>query len=262
MSRPSLQFYPKDWRANSKLRRCTPAARGTWIDVICALHDSDEYGIARYPLRELASEVGANLAHIRELVIKGVMKGDDKALTEPFVYVPRSGRRDGDPVTLIPPQPGPIWYSSRMVKDEYVRSVRIEGGSRFSEGDGEAPKPAPKPPLGDGSSSSTSSATAAIQDSGAVAPPAGAALTAKQKLWALGVPLLGEAGRGLLGKLASEHGEELVASVLTEATVDRPIGDVKAWVIATCEARNGHRPSKGRQRPEKLSEIDFNARAA
>ncbi|MBJ9926599.1 hypothetical protein I7825_33195, partial [Burkholderia cenocepacia] len=59
--------------------------------------------------------------------------------------------------------------SSRMVKDEYVRSVRGESSRFQSEGDDNAskgaPKPpfgaitkaSPKPPFGDGSSSSSSS---------------------------------------------------------------------------------------------------------
>jgi len=161
VNRPSFQFYTKDWRSNSKLRRCSPAARGVWVDVLCALHDSDDYGIARYPLKELASEVGASMAHVRELVAKDVLKGSDSALDEAFIYVPRSGRKDGDPVTLVPTQAGPIWYSSRMVKDEYIRTVRGES-TRFGEGEGDTPKKAPKaapiPPFGDGSS--TASATA------------------------------------------------------------------------------------------------------
>lgn len=160
MNRPAFQFYTKDWRSNSKLRRCSPAARGVWIDILCALHDSDEYGIARYPLKELANEVGASIALLRELVEKGVLKGADQGAIDAFVYVPRSGRKDGAPVTLLPVQPGPIWYSSRMVKDEHVRTVRGEA-TRFGDDNGEppngAPKLAPKPPISDGSSTASPS---------------------------------------------------------------------------------------------------------
>lgn len=179
MSRPSFQFYTKDWRSNSKLRRCSPAARGVWVDVLCALHDSDEYGIARYPLRELAQEVGASMAHLRELVDKGVLKGGDREFTEPLVYVPRSGRRVGPAVTLLEAQPGPLWFSSRMVKDEHVRTVRGGEAGRFGAGDGDddgdAPKPAKKrapiPPNGDGSSTATATA---VSKGGAVSRPASA----------------------------------------------------------------------------------------
>ena len=145
MKRPSFQFYPDDWTGNANLRRCSPAARGVWVDVMCLMHDQEDYGVLRWPLKDIAQAAGASLAHVRELVEKRVLKGIDSGECESFVYVPRSGRKDGDPVTLVPTQAGPIWYSSRMVKDEYVRTIRAE-----STGSGGSPKGAPKPPFGEG----------------------------------------------------------------------------------------------------------------
>jgi len=142
MTRPSFQFYPKDWLGNTKLRRCSAAARGVWMDVLCVLHDSDEYGIARYPLAELANAAGAPLKLLRELADKGVLKGCDKGACDGYVYLPRSGRKVGAPVTLVQPQAGPIWFSSRFVKDEHLRTVRAEGG--MGEGSGAPPRPTPK----------------------------------------------------------------------------------------------------------------------
>lgn len=155
MKRPSFQFYPGDWTGNSNLRRCTHAEKGVWVEVLCLMHDQAEYGVLRWPLKEIVEAVKCKPADIRALVSKGVLKGSDDMLGEPFIYVPRSGRRDGEPVTLLPTQPGPIWYSSRMVKDEHVRTIRGES-TRFSEESGEAPKRSPKPPFGDGSSSPSS----------------------------------------------------------------------------------------------------------
>src|SRR5690349_14282007 len=109
-ARPSFQFYPRDWRTSIKLQRCSSAARGSWVDVMCVLHDADEYGVARFTLKELAKLAGAKPAHVRELVDRGVLKGSDFAIEEAFIYVPRSGRKDGPPVTLIAAQPGPLWY--------------------------------------------------------------------------------------------------------------------------------------------------------
>lgn len=165
MKRPSFQFYPADWRQNANLRRCSPAARGTWMDVMCLLHDSEEYGLLRWPLKDIASAASASMPNLRELVAKGVLKGNDKAVTLPFIYTPRSGRKEGEPVTLVSTQDGPVWYSSRMVKDEYIRTVRGENtrfGANKDDADDalkRAPKLAPKPPFGDGSSSSSSSST-------------------------------------------------------------------------------------------------------
>ena len=86
MKRPSFQFYPGDWLSDLKLRRCSPAARGVWIDVLCALHDSDDgYGMVRWTLKELARTVGASMVHLRELVDKGVLRGSDTHVDEPLM---------------------------------------------------------------------------------------------------------------------------------------------------------------------------------
>jgi hypothetical protein len=165
---PAFQFYPADWQGNSNLKRCSHEEKGIWIDVMCILHDQAEYGIVRWPLADIATAIGASVKKLRGLVTKGVLKGVDSGIVEPFIYVPRSGRRNGDPVVLVSQQEGPIWYSSRMVKDAYVRRLRGASTRFGSDNDPSpdtspkpAPKPAPKPPFGDasgdGSSSSSSS---------------------------------------------------------------------------------------------------------
>lgn len=141
MNRPSFQFYPADWLGNSNLRRCSHAEKGVWIDVMCLMHDSEEYGILRWSLKEIAQAVGCKPADLKNLVSKGVLKGDDKHLSEPLVYVPISGRKKGPAVILIEDGDGPIWYSSRMAIDEYKRNAR--GGF------GDAPNNAPKGVFGD-----------------------------------------------------------------------------------------------------------------
>lgn len=159
--RPAFQFYPADWRNNAKLRRCSEAARGAWIDVLCILHDSDEYGVLRWPLADIAQAAGAPLKLLRELATKGVLKGSD-ANAEPFVFTPRHGGKDGEPVTLVEAVAGPCWYCSRFVRDEYVRQRR--GASTRFDSDNQPPKAVPKstpnPPIGgrqgDGASSSSS----------------------------------------------------------------------------------------------------------
>lgn len=122
MKRPAFQFYPKDWRGNLKLARCSDAAKGAWIQILCVLHDSEEYGVARFPLKELVSAAGVKLASARELVDKGVLKGGD-ADVEAFIYIPRHAGKAGAPVTLLEASAGPLWYSSRFVKDEYRRQT-------------------------------------------------------------------------------------------------------------------------------------------
>lgn len=147
MKRPSLQWYPKDWRNNAKLRLCSWGARGVWTEAIGMMHDSEEYGIVRATLREIALALGAPLPLVKELATKRVMKGSDKHLSEPYIYTPTHSGRKGTPVVLVPVQDGPIWFSSRMVRDEYLRTVR-GATTRFGPGNdprGGIPDPEPMP---------------------------------------------------------------------------------------------------------------------
>lgn len=171
VKRPSFQFYPGDWKINANLRRCSPAARGVWVDVLCVLHDSDEYGVCRWPLSDLANSSGAPLKLVQELVAKEVLKGADKGAA-PYIYTPRHAGKDGDPVTLVEPGNGPCWYSSRFVRDEYIR-LRRGSSTQFSDTN-QPPKATPKPPIGerhgDGSSSASSSSSSSSKKTPKGAP--------------------------------------------------------------------------------------------
>jgi hypothetical protein len=123
MQRPSFQFYPGDWRKNTKLRRCSWGARGVWIEVLGTLHDSDEYGIVRYPLRELAQVACVPLKLIGELARVEVLKGTDQDFPG-YSLTPTHAGKKGEPVMLIAPCKGPVWFCSRMVDDEWRRSVK------------------------------------------------------------------------------------------------------------------------------------------
>lgn len=250
MRRPSFQFYPADWRNNANLRRCSAAARGIWVDVLCVLHDSDEYGVVHWPLADLANSANANIKLIRELVEKNVLKGHDKRLEAAFIYVPRSGRKNGDPVTLVAIQDGPVWYSSRMVKDEYVRTIRGES-TRFGDDSKPAPKVAPKPPFGDGSTSSSSSSPTVNSvpigtDGVAVKPPSD--LT-KAELWAAGKSLLSAGGMpeaqcgSFVGKLCKDYDDSIVIDAVRETVVKQP-GDPASYLKSACQRLAGERPAK------------------
>lgn len=157
--RPSFQFYHGAWRSNAKLRRCTHAERGIWIDTMCLLADSDEFGILRWPLGELARAVGCKVKELLSLHAKTILKGADCGQTvNPFVFVPRHAGKEGQPVILIPEQQGPVWYSSRMVRDAYIASIRGKG-TRFGEAPEKPPDDTPTRRIGDGLSSSSSSSS-------------------------------------------------------------------------------------------------------
>lgn len=191
MTRPAFQFYTGDWQKNAKLRRCSHAARGAWIDVLCLLHDSeDEYGVLRWPLKDIAQAASAPMPLIRELVSKGVLKGADKD-AEPYVYRPKHAGKEGEPVTLVVAGDGPCWYSSRFVRDEWVRqrrgqSTQFSATNQPTKGHEEvAPKASPKGgiggPQGDGPSSSSSKEK--VSKASPSHPPAGGKAVRFDDFW-------------------------------------------------------------------------------
>lgn len=192
MKRPSFQFYPADWKNNSKLRRCSDAARGAWVDVLCLLHDCDEYGVCRWPLAELARAAGIHIKLAKELVDKQVLKGADKA-GQNYAYAPRHAGKEGAPVTLVTAGEGPCWYCSRFVRDEYVRQKR-GNGSRFTTenqptngaGNGE-PMTTPKTPFGVRQGDGPTSTSTSTSKPKAPKPPDGGLVPAAGKTVAIGL---------------------------------------------------------------------------
>lgn len=188
MKRPAFQFYPADWRNNAKLRRCSEAARGAWIDVLCLMHDSDEYGVLRWPLAEIARAAGLPLKLLKELADRDVLKGGDKGC-EAFYHIPVHARKQGEPILLIEETDQPCWYSSRFLVDEWRRLVK-GSSTRFSVDEqspedspsrgkvkgkvngNAAPNIAPSARPGDGSTSTSSSTDIkpSVVESGSVNP--------------------------------------------------------------------------------------------
>lgn len=141
MKRPSFQFYPADWLGNSNLRRCSHAEKGVWIDVMCLMHDSEEYGVLRWSLKEIAQAIGCKLSELKSLINKGVLKGADAgANVPPLAFTPMSGRKAGPTVVLIDGTEGPLWYSSRMVIDEHKRNARGGKDDALNHSPNDSPK--------------------------------------------------------------------------------------------------------------------------
>jgi hypothetical protein len=153
---PAFQFYPGDWMKDPNLRRCTHAAKGLWMDLLCLMFESEERGVLISSRRawsdeEIALAVGGDstavLACLQELILKGV------ALR----------RKDG------------ALLSKRMIRDEKTRVQNIENGKKggnrnlmktVKEGDNPPDKPKPTP----SSSSSTSSSLEEINKESSSSP--------------------------------------------------------------------------------------------
>jgi hypothetical protein len=105
---PAFMFYPGDWQKDPCLRRCSKAAKGVWMDLLCLLFECPVRGVfvdasgKPWSDEEIAEaiggDIGANLGHIAELVSKGVAQRDTR---------------------------GAI-FSRRMVRDEQTRRSAAE----------------------------------------------------------------------------------------------------------------------------------------
>lgn len=263
--RPSFQFYPGDFQGNAKLKRCSHAERGIWLDVMCLMHDSEEYGVLRWPLEDIAQAVNCKINDLQSLIRKLVLKGADSGPVAEFVFTPRHAGKDGDPVVLMPAQSGPVWYSSRMVRDEYVRT-KAGASSRFKPGQtGPKSKPSavttpdtkppdglqpdlppdlppthrhgaePPPRQGYGSSSSSSSSVLQSQvlpkTSSADADP-----WTMEKDFLLSRGVSKSAVGGFIGKLVKDHGKDNVINALQAAILTDP-ADVKSYIVGALRGK-------------------------
>lgn len=111
MSRPWLQFYPADWRSDPRLRLCSRAARGLWIDMLSIMHEATPYGELR------VGEVVLDATSLARVLGEPV---DD--VSADLVELERAGvfsrRRNG------------VIFSRRMVRDEEKRRKLRENGKK------------------------------------------------------------------------------------------------------------------------------------
>lgn len=87
---PYMKFYCADWRADPRLRMCSLAAKGLWIDLMTYMHEGEPYGYltidGRQPdLAGIAALVGRPLKEVRaalnELEERNVFsRGDNGAV--------------------------------------------------------------------------------------------------------------------------------------------------------------------------------------
>jgi hypothetical protein len=88
-----LKFFPSDWRADPKLRACSLAARGLWIEMVGLMHESNPRGFLRingHPPNEieLARQVGAMPREVRAALTE-LRKNDVCSVTEDGVFFSR-----------------------------------------------------------------------------------------------------------------------------------------------------------------------------
>jgi len=102
---PGFFFYCGDWLKDPALRRCSPAARGVWIDMLCLMFECEDRGVLSaggvpWSDEEVAAAVSgdttANLACICELIAKGVADRNSSGAIFSRRLVRDEGTRQGN----------------------------------------------------------------------------------------------------------------------------------------------------------------------
>jgi hypothetical protein len=115
MTTPWMKFYPADWRSDPKLRLCSMAARGLWIELLCIMHEAEPRGFlvsngSQLSDKQLAALVGTTTrelnALLNELEAAGVFSRDENGTiysrrvvrdAEKQVRDKENGRKGGNP---------------------------------------------------------------------------------------------------------------------------------------------------------------------
>lgn len=215
-AKPWMKFYPRDWRADEKLRLCSLAARGLWVELMALMHSSDKYGAllvsGKQPTNDqLALLTGTTAAQVIELIAELERAG----------VFSRSAK-------------GTI-YSRRMVVDDRKVKTARKNGQRG--GNPSLRKDGGNPPLDKGGDKLRGQKPDTLSNESA----ADAAAIIKD-LYDLGVAVLGAAGhtdrqaRSLIGRWRKDHGDGPVLSALTDAhsgSISNPV----EWIPKRLKAR-------------------------
>jgi hypothetical protein len=141
---PSFQFYPGDWMKDPDLRRCTPIARGVYIDVLCLMHENTWRGILTTPV-ESAQNAGryAKMARIlckaeTDLALQtmhGFCKNwrvEDLANCIAGIDKRTAIKAINELINnnVIKTLSDGTMYNSRMIRDELTRLERADSGAK------------------------------------------------------------------------------------------------------------------------------------
>ncbi len=108
---PYMQFYCDDWLSDEKLRACSSAAIGLWIDMLCLMHKNDRRGYLQLNDKPVSP---AQLARMTGRAADEVSLQLAELLDAGVPSVSEHG----------------IVYSRRMIRDERIREVRADAGSK------------------------------------------------------------------------------------------------------------------------------------
>jgi hypothetical protein len=109
---PWIKWFPSDWLADEKLRLCSLAARGLWMDLLSLMHKSDRRGFLQqasgkpFTPEQLARIVGCPVEEVSRLLQELIDSGAT------------SVSEDG------------VLFCRRMVREEQLRQTRAAAGAK------------------------------------------------------------------------------------------------------------------------------------
>lgn len=107
-----IQFYPRDWISDMDLRRCSLAARGLWLEIICLMTQGRDFG-------RLVDGAGVKPT-VKQLAEDARISEDDCAALLSELRARNVFSEDSDGVI----------YSRRMVREYKVRQRNSANGSK------------------------------------------------------------------------------------------------------------------------------------
>ena len=124
MKIPSFQFYPGDWRKDPGVQALDYFDRGVWLEILCLMHESEERGVLLLNGRPMPNEALARLLGlVNQNPTTQVNQNPTRDLTTVLTTLLAYGvahRREED---------GAL-YNKRMMRDDKIRKVRTESGSK------------------------------------------------------------------------------------------------------------------------------------
>ena len=165
MSRdPWMKFYPQDWRADEKLRMCSLAARGLWIEMLAIMHRSERYGQlligGRVPTdAQLAVQVGASPSEVTALLAELDGAGVFSRAASGAIYSRRmtrdhkkaenarkNGRKGGNPQLLASAEN----KTEKSASDKGKDNASDKAGDKAQKPEARSQSKPPNPLAGDG----------------------------------------------------------------------------------------------------------------
>lgn len=108
---PAFQFYPADWRKDLAVQSLPFLERGIWFEMLCLMHESEERGRLIVNGRPMPDETIARLLGL-----------DKQTFVKAVTVLLESGVATRDESGAL--------INRRMIRDEELRKVRKEAGSK------------------------------------------------------------------------------------------------------------------------------------